>query len=413
MKKGVLGILVFLISLCFVAQAFAFNAANRVTIAPNGEGDLLIFPAYFTGGGWENEVTLINTSQTDSIAVHVAVRRAPDSAEKDFLVFLSPTDVFKMIIKQNEQGVPVVETSDGSLVIRNDCYTAADYVAANDGQPYQLELGPGWETGYIAAIAVAQTNLGAPPVDKATICNNYRTVMANILPVGGWVIPDNVLTGTMEIYNTQTAVRGAIKAFALKDYDNFYAPNFGETLVIGQNANNSQIEVDAALVNDNVVVPYVGAPDGQTLFTATFPSVSGAYVGRTASYTLIDTEERMGAFSPPPKVTFWEMTTIVFPQDTTWGEPISRGWVLVDYNGSIAAGVAADGATAVAVNDGVPAIHTVMHTIFGGNAIQGVGWFYAASQMGNILYGGAPVSHYAPVNIPNPPCAPGAGFCNY
>jgi hypothetical protein len=181
--------------------------------------------------------------------------------------------------------------------------------------------------------------------------------------------------------------------------------------VIGANANNTQVEVDAVLVNDNVVVPYVGAPDGQTLYTATFPTVSGAYVGRTATYRLFDTEEHEGAFSPPPSVPFWEMTTIVFPQDTTWGEPIVRGWVLVDYDGSIAGGLAADGATTVAVSDGVPTINTCMHTIFGDNGINGLGWFYAASEMGKITYGANVASHYAPTAVPAALC-PG-NFCSY
>jgi len=411
MKKGVLGIFVLLASLILVGQAFAFDATNRVTLAPNGEGDLLFYPAYFTGGGWETEITLINTSTTDSVVAHVAVRRAADSQEKDFLVFLSPTDVFSFKITQDSSANPVIETSDGSMVIRNDCMTAADYAAANNNQPYVFNLGSGWETGYVQVVGIAQKNLGAPPVSKSTICNDYRTnALGNILPSGGWASAANILTGTVEIYNSQTNTRGALKAFALKDYQNNYAPNFGETLTVGQNANNAQVEADAALVNDLVIVPYVGAPDGQTLFTATFPTVSGAYIGRTATYTLYDTEEHMGAFSPPPSVTFTEMTTIIFPQDTTWGEAISRGWVYVDYAGTIAGGVAADGVTNVTINDGIPAIHTVMHTMFGSNGINGLGWFYGASQLGNVLYGGTSVSHFAPTASP---CAATAQFCNY
>jgi len=415
MKKGVLGILVFLISLCFVAQAFAFNAANRVTIAPNGEGDLLIFPAYFTGDGWESEVTLINTSQTDSIVVHVAVRRAPDSQEKDFLLFLSPTDVFRMTIKQNVQGVPVVETSDGSLVLRNDCYNAADYMADHDGQPYQLELGAEWQSGYIVAMVVAEANLGVPPVDKTTICNAYRTLLGTgaALPAAGWIIPTNVLTGSIEVYNTQTNVRGGLRAFALKDYNNIQPPNFGAIMTMGAGSQNTKVEIDAALCNDMVAVPYVTKENGWTLFTATFPSRSGAYLGRKATYTAYDTEEHMGAFSPPPTLDFIEMTTHKIDPDSTWGDSLRNGWVLIDYAGSIAAGVAADGTTAVAVNDGVPAIHTVMHTIIHDGKFLGVGWFYAPSQMGNILYAGAPVSHYAPVNIPAALCGAVAPFCNY
>ncbi len=425
MKKGILGVVTFLLSLCFVAQAFAFSPTDRVTIAPNGEGNLLFFPAYFTGGGWENEITLINTSQTDSIVVHVGVRRALDSAERDFFVFLSPTDVFRMIIKQNAQGVPVVESDDSSMVIKTDCTTAADYAAQN-GQSYQLELldnngNGGWEMGYVAAVVVAQANLGAPPVNKLTICTNYiNNAMGNLLPAGAWNVPGNVLTGIIETYNTQTNVRGIIKAFALKDYNNNYGAAFGQTLNVGTRANNSRQEVDAVLANDLVVVPYIGLPNGQTLYTATFPTGSGAYVGRVFNYNVYDTEEHIqpttnNAFSPPPNqnIQMMEMTPIIFSQNISGTQPIDRGWILVDYTGSIAGGIAADGVSAVTINDGVPAIHTVMHTILGANTIQGVGWFYAPSQMGNILYNNAPVSHYAPVNIPNPPCAPTAGFCNY
>ena len=447
MKKGVKVLAVsFLVCLMAVASAMAFNLTNRVTIAPNGKGDLLFYPAYFTGDGWESEITLINTSETDSVVAHVVIRRAADSAERDFLVFLSPTDVLDFKITQNANGEPVVITDDPSLVIRNDCYSAADYAADHDGQPYELVLGAGWETGYVEVVAVAQKNLGVPPVDKTAICNDYRqNALGNFLPVGGWSNADNVLTGTIEIYNTQTRVRGALRAFALKDYGNKYAPKFGETVELGGAiggafvANNNKLEIDAVLCNDNVVVPYVGLPDGQTLYTATFPTRSGAYVGRTAIYRLFDTEEHEGGFSPYPTVDFWEMTTIVFPQETTWGVPISRGWVLVDYNGTIASGEpiidpttglrywgdAADGTpdpdhngyalagtgTAVTVYDGVPTINTCMHTIFGDDGINGLGWFYCASDMGKIDYGTTTVSHYAPTALPAALC-PG-NFCSY
>jgi hypothetical protein len=434
MKKGVKVLAVsFLVCLMAVASAMAFNLTDRVTIAPNGKGDLLYYPAYFTGDGWESEITLINTSDTDSVVAHIAIRRALDSEERDFLVFLSPTDVFDFKITQNANGEPVLITDDASLVIRNDCYSAADY-AADNGQPYEFVLGAGWETGYVEVVAVAQKNLGVPPVDKTAICNDYREYAMSMLapwpadPLGRtWNDADNILTGTIEIYNAQTHVRGALRAFALKDYDNLYAPKFGETLDIGSNARNTKVEVDAVLCNDNVVVPYVGLPDGQTLYTATFPTKSGAYlvqlpngeiVSRTATYRLFDTEEHEGAFSPTPKVPFWEMTTIVFPQDTTWGEPIVRGWVLVDYDGSIAGGLAASN-TAVTVYDGVPTINTCMHTIFGDNGdINGLGWFYCASDMGAIDYAGTVASHYAPTTLPAGLCplpavpTPGT-FCNY
>lgn len=419
--RNILKIVAILVTLCLTAQAFAFNTTKRVTIASNGKGDLLIFPAYFAGGGWESKVTLVNTSQKNSVVVHMAIRRSIDSAEKDFFIFLPPTDIFTMFVKQNKHSIPVMETSDGSAVIRNDCYTTGDYITAHDGKPFQLELGPGWEMGYIVAVAVAQTDLIEYSTTK-DICNNYRKIIGASLPAShhtesyhgvdydyyDWNVPDNVLTGTIEVYNIQTNARGVIKAFALKDYKNTKATNLGEILQIGVNSENTLAEVNAVLANNHVVIP--NTDTGITMLITTSLIGSEAYKDKAADYTIYDTDGIIERSSSLPSSSFAGMTPIIFPDETL-------GWMLLDYNdynGSVTSGVAADGVTTISVNGGVPVIHTIMHIILGAdNTIQGMDWFYASSQMSNIIYNDTPVSHYAPVSLSSSLCTSDLDSCSY
>lgn len=182
----------------------------------------------------------------------------------------------------------------------------------------------------------------------------------------------------------------------------------GEILQIGVNSENTLTEVNAVLANNHVVIP--NTDTGITMLITTSLIGSEAYKDKAADYTIYDTDGIIERSSSLPSSSFAGMTPIIFSDETP-------GWMLLDYNdynGSVTSGVAADGVTTVSVNSGVPVIHTIMHIILGAdNTIQGMNWFYASSQMSNIIYNDTPVSHYAPVNLPSSLCTSDLDSCNY
>ena len=97
---------------------FAFDATDHVKIAPNGEGDLMFFPWYLAAsGGWQTQISVINTSACYSTVAKVVIRSHNWSDELlDFLVYLSPNDVWTGYIRYGAQGTYLYSEDDSILV---------------------------------------------------------------------------------------------------------------------------------------------------------------------------------------------------------------------------------------------------------------------------------------------------------
>lgn len=78
------------------ASAILATAGMAVSeISKNGRGNYLVTPAYFSGGGYETQFEVYNTNYERAVVAKVVIREAKCSQElKDFLIFLSPGDVF-------------------------------------------------------------------------------------------------------------------------------------------------------------------------------------------------------------------------------------------------------------------------------------------------------------------------------
>ncbi len=117
MKKFIACLAVLMIAMMMGGSAWAFNAEDHVKVAPNGKGDLLIFPYYFAyPGDYSTQITVINTSNSHSVVAKVIYRSFNWSAEVlDHLIFLSPNDVWtgKLV---NVNGVATLQSNDDSIL---------------------------------------------------------------------------------------------------------------------------------------------------------------------------------------------------------------------------------------------------------------------------------------------------------
>ncbi|MCP4687603.1 MAG: hypothetical protein GY859_06095, partial [Desulfobacterales bacterium] len=102
----------------FVAPAYAVDQDQHVIQAPNGKGDVLIFPHYIAlAGGWETKLIVVNTDTQRSIVAKVIIRSATYSQElRDFLIYLSPADVWTGRIYNHEVDGATIESGDDSVV---------------------------------------------------------------------------------------------------------------------------------------------------------------------------------------------------------------------------------------------------------------------------------------------------------
>lgn len=122
------------------------GSAAAVEVNQGGKGDLLIAPMFMVKGGWKSELKVINTSVTDS-AVAKVVFHAPGRSDEvlDFLVFLSPGDVWTGNVVENADGSVGVASDDASsITVANAgaCPPAPERLASSPPKPSSPCLSP-------------------------------------------------------------------------------------------------------------------------------------------------------------------------------------------------------------------------------------------------------------------------------
>lgn len=280
MKKIVSCLAVLTLVLTMGTAAMAYNFADHVKMAPNGKGDTLIYPVYAAAnGGWETKIWVINTATDRSVVAKIVFRSMVNTEElRDFLLYLSPTDVWNGVIRMNAAGkVEVYSTDDSAL--------AAAGTWASEANPLQVDLAaPKCITdtnaiGYVEVFMSAHStaaptvSLNTPPVSKQLIYDHYQD--ASLTDADMVTDGINVLAGHAEFRNLSLGQNSVYSATVLRDYD--------ATLLDGQRLNvvnetffghsgawNSIGEVEASLSRNNIALPYSSV--NATVHFLTFPT---------------------------------------------------------------------------------------------------------------------------------------------
>lgn len=249
-----------------VVPAMAQNLANHVTVAPNYKGDLLIYPVYGALDGLDTNFTVINTSDTQSTVVKVVFRSWKNSLELlDFLIYLSPNDVFKCTLSYDGTGYAMTTTDDSLCVFTKQTPTTYYLNTANLCPDDMAAI------GYVEMFESKSYNLPKVKgvVPKQNIIDAYvADVAAGALPT----IADtpNIITGYAEMV-MPGADYADYQATALENYDNLDLLTIPVETLIGTGANNTRCEVEAALAKTNLVIPYFTTGVG-TIPLVTFPT---------------------------------------------------------------------------------------------------------------------------------------------
>lgn len=279
------------VSLCAIlmlvtGSVYAFDNAYHVKQAPNGKGDLLIFPVYFSApGGWETKVSVTNTSTVYSVVAKVVFRSHKYSQELlDFLIYLSPTDVWTATIKNNGTNTVVFSDDDSMLVSSSEFASKTNPVnqplytpqCPDDSSNYgYIEVIETWY-GDVSRCYPAPTNSTwrrqTPGVSKYYLKQLYPTDGVGAQNAGwtdGTAVCNahsagldqsiNVLSGYMEIQNAAGGgMTSTLPATVFADFDVAQNMNVSEVSGLGvfQGANLLG-EVEAAMSKNNVAMPYV------------------------------------------------------------------------------------------------------------------------------------------------------------
>jgi len=266
MRKSMFKLYGLIVAMALLASpVFAMDLASHVSTAPNGNGDVLLYHLYLAGDGIATNFHVINSSNTRSVVAKVVLRSHKCSVEVlDFLIYLSPNDYFDAKI-QFKDGKYVCTIADDSYVV--------DGVSASANNPKEYELfGPSCDTanyGYIEVIEAWSAVLPKEDdgtVDKIDIVDAYDGVV--VITNEDTV---DVLSGFAEVV-FPGADYADYNAVALKDYDNRNVLTPLIETILGDVANNTLCEVEAALAKNNLVIPYFNSDTACTIPILTLPT---------------------------------------------------------------------------------------------------------------------------------------------
>jgi len=283
------------------SSGWAATTTNHIAMSPNNKGDALIFPWFLAlDGGWMTDFTVINTDQTNSVVAKVAIKSPKNSSELlDFLIYLSPADVWTGTIWYNGSTVNIYSTDDSIVTDTTPTFASAtNPVNEPMGTKKCADDPSGY--GYVEVIMAAigpvpnAAGIAAPGVKKSDIYGQYAiygtsaaTALAAKSPSQYYLTtPDkatyntNVLAGYMEFENPLYGLSTTLSATTFINYKNTAALGVGAATIFGYSSSSSLAEIEAALAKSDVAMPYVSDRDtAYHMFT---------YVTKRTDYSVCD-----------------------------------------------------------------------------------------------------------------------------
>ena len=384
------------------SAASAASLADHVKIAPNQKGDLLFYPFYIAvDGGFDNKIVLINTDLERSVVAKIVFRSWVNSEEVlDFLIYLSPADVWTGFVRFTANG-PVIFSTDGSALSAANVFASAENPLNQPLFPVSCPNDSN-QIGYITVfescsfIASEWTGIVTPasgervtrPVSKSYIKRVYDSAtMQGLIPQQPVLDPDvdtrNVLAGYLEFGIPTAALNSIVRATTLRDYNNLSVLGIGAETFIGEIAGNNLGEVEAAMNKNRLAYYYYNTETDFSFHFATFVT-KDAFAFIDLDDCVCSTSHQGGVFwdgictlTFSPQVFDLEENTVVqedifsggdriilkWPNEvnilTSLGFPFSEGWT----NYVISAGPTSfrNQAEELVVFNGVPVIGTLIH----------------------------------------------------
>ena len=259
--KKVIRVIVLLTAVFFLVGAgtvaVAYDENDHVIVAPNSNGDVVVFPVVIgLDGGWVTKIVVTNTSTYRSAVAKVIFRDGLFSQELlDFLIYLSPTDVWWGEISYGPNGVRVYST-DGSGPSSTAGQTWASETYPLDQPFVPVACAPGAEQIVYCEVIGAWSDVIyiddkrlLPPISKDIVKAAYDDEDDD-----DWGC-SNILTGHYEL-TIAGVTTGANNALVLAGYENEGKLSPMNPTILGEKADNNLCEIGAALSKRKIGMPY-------------------------------------------------------------------------------------------------------------------------------------------------------------
>jgi len=418
-----------MISVLCVGSSFAFDASarddsSRVTVGQNYYGDVLLGQIYQTQWNYSTTIKVINTSATTAVVAKVVFRSAVCSTDvRDFVIYLTPTDMWEGQVRVDASGAVEIYSTDDSVLASRE-YTWDGTAACNPFTGVWASEATPFQVGFAAAGA-GDTNLfghievhglasypATAPLDKDTLAMAYGN-MSGVPAVGiaGLIACDfnldgdvidvpNVLAGTISLENSYYDQLTSINMTALKNWND--TPIFINTTSssgLNLSTDNTVVETEAALAKTEYSIPFDFSANGyaDTIIINTLPTHYLAGTGGSGIFNITCSglaglvynvydmmETRLISYLSPvrflntlPEVSMQGLLPNI-QQAVDAG--YEKGWVKVALPGA-GTGIAMDGVSRVNYA-GAP----IMNSYINVNQNGDLDWNYAASPESTVTY---------------------------
>jgi len=325
--------------------------ANALTPSPGGTGDALVAPLWVTLGQWETKLQVINTDPERSVVAKLVLWKADDTAEVlDFLLYLSPGDMWEGKITFNDNGTSTMTSTDDSVLAQAGVFATPD-------NPFVVTFPSNY--GYSTIIESASFDLGPAPVAKTAILSAYEAVKDQVVSPAN--APINALTGVDILENPANGLQLSQRMEAFNDCDAAIALSLRDVSTFTLSCSGTPASIEAAMAKKHVGFPYqygsAGLPETIGIFTfptkdellnapSAHPEIQAAKGGADVNgitYTLFvrDMQERRQVGGPSPITspfpvkgpnTMYDEAQVLFMSSQIDDVNFQKGWAEFLFN---------------------------------------------------------------------------------
>ncbi len=261
--------------LVFSLFVWGVMQATAATVDPGGKGDLLIYPLYIAGDGIQTNFYVTNTSDDQSVVAKVVLRSHKYSQEVlDFLIYLSPHDVFSATISYEDGKYVLTSTDDSFCTTGGDCASETNPFRFELAEPCNGQADDSASYGYIEIIEAG--NIGTDvtgkntdgSVNKKKIVDAYWDNFANFKT---GLDATDTLTGYAEVVFPGYDY-AAYPATAIADYGNLGQLTVTSETKLGDNAVTTLAQIETLLGKNSLVVPVSESEKAIAIPVLTFPT---------------------------------------------------------------------------------------------------------------------------------------------
>ncbi len=160
-----------------LASVAAVPVAEAVSVNPDGEGQVLIFPYYNTNNNFQTSFNIRNT-KNEYKALKIRLRESGNSNDVlDFNVYMSPYDEFTFTVSPDGSNNPILRTTDKTCTYP----TIPSAGVALKGDVYKKTTVTDAREGYVEVLEMGVIDTTVKLTKDATIVKNGSTVVTGLL----------------------------------------------------------------------------------------------------------------------------------------------------------------------------------------------------------------------------------------